>query len=214
VTDTDPAAVPYRVVDRENYGWYQASALGGGTYWTTGHTNGLPDVTFSTYPGLVAARGPVRPVLPVTDADMEALHTLLGQAGRKGITSLTAALEVVFNRLNTEHHRSGPDLDGFQYAKRTMMAGRAGSWEASLLMEVTWFGNGLNLAKPTKVLKEGDIAWPPRSRPCPPRRQDRPRRDSRDHLAGGSPTPAGTPNSRRHSPGLSPPTPTPWSGTR
>ena len=35
-----------------------------------------------------------------------------------------------------------------------MMAGRAGSWEADLLISVVWIGNGLNLAKPTKAMKD------------------------------------------------------------
>jgi len=167
------AAVPYRAVDRDNYGWYQAGTIDGGTRWTTGGINGLNGTEFGSYPELTAARGPVRPVEPVTDADEEDLRALFAQAGRKTVTTLAAALEDVFRRLNDQHHGSGPDLDGFQYARRTMMAGRAGSWESDLLMHVTWFGNNLNFAKETKA---------PRSAPTrkagPSRRVDKAARDA------------------------------------
>lgn len=153
VPDTTPE--PYRAVDRDNYGWYKAGDGHGGSQWTTGLINSL-GAEYGSYPELAAARGPVRPVLPVTDADEDDLRALFDQAGRKAVTTLAAALEAVFHQLDTEHRRGARDRDGFQYAKRTMMAGRAGSWEASVLIEITWFGNGLNLAKATKTLKHVD----------------------------------------------------------
>jgi hypothetical protein len=153
-----PDKLPYRVVDRDNYGWYQAGNGDGGSHWTTGLINGL-DTDFGTYPELVAERGPVRPVELITDADRDALHALFRQAGRKTITSLAAALEQVFHQLREQHCGGRWDLDshgGYEYAKRTMMAGRAGSWEADLLISVTMFGNALNLAKPTRALWDVD----------------------------------------------------------
>ena len=77
------------------------------------------------------------------------LEALLGRAGRKAIATLAAALEDVFHRLR-EQHCGQWDLDphgGYEYARRMMMAGRAGSWEADLLISIVGFGNGLNLAK-------------------------------------------------------------------
>lgn len=141
--------VPYRAVDRENYGWYQAGTREGGTVWTTGLINGL-DCKFGDYGDLAAARGPVRPVLPVTDADEEDLRALFAQAGRKTIATLAAALDDVFHRLREQHCGGQWDRDthgGYEYARRTMMAGRAGSWEAGLLVSIVMFGSGLNLAK-------------------------------------------------------------------
>ena len=61
------------------------------------------------------------------------LEALLGRAGRKAIATLAAALEDVFHRLR-EQHCGQWDLDphgGYEYARRTMMAGRAGSWAGS-----------------------------------------------------------------------------------
>lgn len=176
---TAPAAtdsVPYRVVDRDNYGWYQAGTAGGGTRWTTGLINGL-DLEFAAYAGLAAQRGPVRPVEPVTDADEAGLHALFGQAGRKTITTLAAALEDVFHRLRERHCGGRWDQDahgGYEYARRTMMAGRAGSWEADLLIWVTMFGNELNLAKETKTLRDVDA----RREAGPVRRVDKAARDA------------------------------------
>lgn len=146
LTDAGPY---YRVVDGENYGWYSAGDGRGGAVWTTGPINGL-DLQFGAFPELAAARGPVRPVLPVTDNDSIQLEALLGRAGRKAIATLAAALEDVFHRLREQHCGGQWDLDphgGYEYARRTMMAGRAGSWEADLLISIVGFGNGLNLAK-------------------------------------------------------------------
>lgn len=150
---------PNRVVDRDNYGWYLAGSAGGGSHWTAGLINGL-DGEFPDLPNLEALRGPVRPVLPITDDDRDDLHALFGQAGRKTITTLAAALEDVFHRLREQHCGGNWSKDtrgGWDYAKRTMMAGRAGSWEADLLISVVLFGNELNLAKPTRTLHRGDV---------------------------------------------------------
>jgi len=152
----DPKTTPNRVVDQQNYGWYLAGASGGGFRWITGPTNGLAS-EFADLPALEAIRGPVRPVLPITAADTEALRALFDQAGRKTVTSLAAAIEQVFHQLR-EAHCKGPwhkdPTGGYDYARRTLMAGRAGSDEASLLMQVQLFGNELNLAKATRQLRD------------------------------------------------------------
>lgn len=171
-----PDTHPNRVVDRDNYGWYAAASAGGGSHWTSGLINGY-GTDYSSYEDLAAARGPVRPVLPVTDADQDALHALFGQAGRKAVTSLAAAIEDVFHRLREQHCGGNWSKDthgGWEYAKRTMMAGRAGSWEADLLISVSLFGNELNLAKATRTLHDVDA----RRAAGPVKRVDKTARDA------------------------------------
>lgn len=90
--------------------------------------------------------GPVRPVEPPTDADRDKLHAAFELAGRQLITSAASALEQVYHEAR---ERFGPwDRDAHAtaaYARRTLTAGRPGSWEAELIMNVVYFGNELNL---------------------------------------------------------------------
>lgn len=151
---------PNRVVDRDNHGWYRASDGRGSSVYCIDCQTEIPD-----YPTLVATRGPVRPVLPVTPADAAELERLLWLAGRKAVTSLAAAIETVFYNL-----RSAPDgLDDrtcYDYAMRTLKAGCADSWEAALLEEVVFFGD-LNLDY--KAPERNPTAAPMRA-PAPSRR--------------------------------------------
>jgi hypothetical protein len=167
--------MPYRVVDRENYGWYRAGTRDGRTAWTTGPINGL-GFDADDYPALVELRAPVRPVLPINGDDRDKLHALFGQAGRKTIATLAAALEAVFDRLRESLPGGWRAPCSYDYAKRTMMAGRAGSWESAVLIDVILFGNGLNLAKATRQLPEWDVDA--RRAAGPARRVDKAARDA------------------------------------
>lgn len=146
------ARLPYRVVDGENQGWHPVGVDGGPPMYSAdyGFQRNLPDRTWGD---LVATRSPLRPVEPITDADEAELRELFAQAGRKTITTIAAALEAVFWRLDAEHRAGGPDRDGYWYARRTLMAGREGSWESEMLPGLIVFGNDLNLAKATKTLR-------------------------------------------------------------
>jgi hypothetical protein len=88
------------------------------------------------YASLEAACGPLRPVLPVDTADAEELDRLLAMAGRKAIGSLAAALDLVFHQVR----EAAGGLDGsaasYAFARRTLTAGRGGSWESELLEQV------------------------------------------------------------------------------
>lgn len=132
-----------RVVDQSGQGWYLASDGDGGTKWQAsyGSQRDLDDM-----PGLgalVTARGPLRPVLPVTEADKNAVDALLRQSGRKAVTTLAAALHATYNGIRGQL----ADRDG-QAAQRLLMAGREGSWESEYLISFVWFGSGL---KPGRV---------------------------------------------------------------
>jgi hypothetical protein len=138
----------YRVVDAHNQGWHPTGTLEGGTVISAdyGFKRGLPD--YPTYEALAAARGPLRPVQPITAADRDELRRLIAYAGRQAITSLAAAVEVVWNELI---ERSKADtLDAYHRAKTWLLAGREGSWESEALIAVALFGNTLNLAKETR----------------------------------------------------------------
>jgi hypothetical protein len=161
---------PYRVVDRENYGWYQASDGRGGFVYRIGYQTQIPD-----YATVAATRGPVRPVLPADDADVDELDRLFALAGRKAVTSLAAAIETVFHNLR-EAAGGLNDRASYDFAMRTLKAGRAGLWEAALLEEVVFFGCDLNLDY--KASKKGT---PAAMRAAGPSR--RVHREARDQMA-------------------------------
>ncbi len=141
-------ATPYRVVDRDNYGWYQLA--GRGLYQTSrGQRLGLGD--HLAYADLETSRGPLRPVLPISDADEVLLADTMGWLGHRTVATLAAAIELVFHRLR-EHPRDGTTqglaaIESSDYAMRTLTAGREGSNESELLRAVVWIGNAFNLDK-------------------------------------------------------------------
>jgi hypothetical protein len=132
---------PYRIVDASNHGWLTSGA---GTYRTDPNH---PDRQNLTLDQVAEKFGPIRPVEPITDADEALLTGVFTRIGRKTITTLAAAIEVVFHELR-ESAGGLNGNDSYGYATRTMTAGRAGSWESAVLMEVMLFGNGLNLVQP------------------------------------------------------------------
>lgn len=145
-------AVPYRVVDAGNQGWHGGPDNDWGTRYTAafGLDRGLEDRTWEQ---LQSTRGPLRPVLPVTDEDADELTGLFDVAGRKTITTVAAALEQVFHQVREQRKtraRSDSVHESFEYARRTLLAGREGSWESQALFDVVLFGNGLNLAPASK----------------------------------------------------------------
>jgi hypothetical protein len=148
---------PYRVVDRENQGWHSTSKSEDGerVYAASyGFERGLPD---RTYLELARTRAPLRPVEPVTDEDVAMLHALFAQAGRKAIATLASALEAVFHRLREQRGGLAKAHESYEFACRTLKAGREGSWESELLIDVVMFGNSLNLA-PAKGGASWDVA--------------------------------------------------------
>jgi hypothetical protein len=142
VKDASSAAGPSRVVDQSGQGWYLASDGDGGTKWQAsyGWQRDLPDMP--SLGALVTARGPLRPVLPVTEADTDAIDAELRRAGRKAVTTLAAALHGAYNGIRGKL----ADRDG-QAAQRLLMAGREGSWESESMMSFTWFGSGIKAGR-------------------------------------------------------------------
>lgn len=135
---------PYRLVDRFNQGWV---ITGGGDYQPGGHH---PELGNHSLAELTEQRGPCRPVLPVTDDDEELLHDAFRRAGRKTIATLAAALEQVFHTLREREGGLRNPGGSYEAARRTMTAGREGSWESEVLISAIIFGNGLNLLPPKR----------------------------------------------------------------
>jgi hypothetical protein len=135
-------ARPSRVVDQSGQGWYLAGTGDGGSVYQAsyGFARDLADM-----PGLdelAAARGPLRPVLPVTDDDVNAIDALLRQSGRKAVTTLAAALNATYNGIRLQlADRSG------QTAERLIKAGREGSWESECLFPFILFGGSLKAGR-------------------------------------------------------------------
>ena len=147
---------PYRVVDASNQGWHPVGGAAGEARYAADY-GFQRDLADRTWDELVGTRAPLRPVEPITDEDVAELRHLFRQAGRKTITTLAAALETAFHEIR-EMRRTVRDDDSYAWTKRTLMAGREGSWESELLMEVVLFGNELNLAKPGKGQHAYDVA--------------------------------------------------------
>jgi hypothetical protein len=148
---------PYRVVDRENQGWHSTSRSEGGERIYAADYGFKRDLPDRPYLELARTRGPLRLVEPVTAVDVMTLHALFAQAGRKAIATLASALEAVFHRLREQHGGLANAHESYEFACRTIKAGREGSWESELLIDVVMFGNSLNLA-PAKGGASWDVA--------------------------------------------------------
>jgi hypothetical protein len=156
----------HRYVDRDNQSWYLTADSSGREVFAADFGNPPPegklpdrfhrDLRPRNFEQLIETRSPLRPVLTITDADQELLGNIFRSAGRKTITTIAAALEQVFHQLRTEHGGLR-DRNSYDFALRTLTAGRAGSWESALLHDIVLFGNELNLAKAAPRQAEFDI---------------------------------------------------------
>lgn len=147
-TDSIPRRQWYRVVDRENQGWHPVGTVEGPPLYAAdyGFKRGLPNRSLDDVERI---RGPIRPVLPITAEDSALIVETFDRIRRKSITTLAAAIEQVY--YDVRESAGGLAAPGsFDYAVRTLLAGREGSWESELLKEVMYFGNSLNLAKSTR----------------------------------------------------------------
>jgi hypothetical protein len=160
---TDAPARPRyhrRYVDSQNQGWHPTGADGDAVLYAADYGHPPPPGAATRYQRdlpprgldeLAATRGPLRPVEPITDADRALLVSTFQKAGRKTITTLAAALEQLFHEIREAHGGLQADTS-YDFARRTLTAGREGSWESALLHDIVLFGNELNLAKPTRAL--------------------------------------------------------------
>jgi hypothetical protein len=139
---------PYRVVDGCNQGWLTTGPTDepGHEYEPSyGSKRGLGRMTLDR---IAAERGGWRPVVPPTEDETAAVNAALGAAGRKAITSTAAALEVVFHQVREQAGGLSNANESYEAARMALMAGREGSWESEVLIDVVLVGNGFNLVRP------------------------------------------------------------------
>jgi hypothetical protein len=139
---------PYRVVDSHDQGWLTTgpTAEAGHLYEASyGWKRGLERMTLDQ---LAAERGGWRPVVAPTDDEDAAIEAAIRAAGRKAIASIAAALDVVFHEVREQHDGLSDPHGSYVAAKMALMAGREGSWESEVLIQVVMAGNGFNLVRP------------------------------------------------------------------
>lgn len=137
-----------RVVDRDNQPW----RLLGEHEHDTRYTPELDtDLGVHTYEQLDDTRGPLRPVEPMHREDESRLRDAFDRAGHQAVATLAAALETVHNE--HRHHRGGTSApqESYGYARRSMTAGRPGSWESDALISVINVGSRFTLPTPEEV---------------------------------------------------------------
>ncbi|GLY08229.1 hypothetical protein [Actinoplanes sp. NBRC 101535] len=146
-TDTEQ---PYRVVDTHGQGWHLSLAADGtSTRYSAdyGWKRDLPDGI--TYDQLTADRGPLRPVLAPTDAEVDAIEKAIDLAGRKAVLTIAAALEAIVHEARQQLIDQGTSVPAsYEPSMRTVLAGREGSWESEYLKHLVFIGNSHNLAGP------------------------------------------------------------------
>ncbi|MDQ1041566.1 hypothetical protein QFZ75_008068 [Streptomyces sp. V3I8] len=117
-----------RFADREGEGWLNNGLNGA---YATYPRRDLPE--YATIEALDAARGPLRPVGPMSTEDSNQLALALFQAGRKGVATLLVALNRTAQMLTA---------DGGSTAVFT--SGRPGSWEAVDLSQALHLGEDID----------------------------------------------------------------------
>lgn len=139
---TEPREQWYRVVDAHHQGWHPTSTtVGGPTVYAADYgiqREGLGEPR--TLDELEAERGPLRPVLPITDEDTQELRAALKAAGRKAVYTVAVAVQRAVNELRELH--GGLEIWGSYQATWThLLAGREGSWESAALVNLALWGN-------------------------------------------------------------------------
>lgn len=146
-----PTTYPYRIVDSRNQGWLTRDDAGpgeSGIYegYDPAAKTGEERLEPRPLSDIEAEFGPCRPVLAPADSEVDELRGAFELAGRKAIGSIASALDEVHDEARNRFGPWDADMHGTAaYAKRTLTAGRPGSWEAAAIMDVVYFGNALNL---------------------------------------------------------------------
>ncbi|MFJ4342614.1 hypothetical protein [Streptomyces sp. NPDC088915] len=139
--EPEPEELPYRVVDRENRGWH---TVGEDQYMVDygGLRPGRPGdpVTFGV---LKAEHGPLRRVVAPDPGDVLMLKGALIDAGKKAAASTLVAL---YRVAAVYAHDSSPGTND----AGSLIAGREGSWESGLMMNLAWTIGGDLHEKPKR----------------------------------------------------------------
>ncbi|MBO0876810.1 MAG: SRPBCC family protein [Pseudonocardia sp.] len=123
---------PSQVVDLWHLGWRLISggdAINGGMYTANPTGAGAP----RTLGDLAATRGPLRPVVGPSAADIHEIDQLLALARKRAAPSIAAAVHAAYARLRETHADLGADLRGGLARQRLTSASEATPPAAALL---------------------------------------------------------------------------------
>ncbi len=143
----DGSSYPFRLVDAHDRGWF---AVGPALYLCAeAEQRGVEPTSLEE---LERERGPVRPVVPASDTDLDRLQTAFTDAGPKAVASLLVALfRLAREHAEAEYERSGRMQSGRLYA------GGEDNWETVAMRSLVW-GLGVDLAEKPRRLDESLIA--------------------------------------------------------
>ncbi|MGM0723977.1 MAG: hypothetical protein ACQEXM_26150 [Actinomycetota bacterium] len=132
--------LPSRVVDAEHRGWMLTND--GGLGGPLGYRDASDyQAQRLLTPGELAEQcGPLRPVVPPTEADVAELRRAWTAAGRKAAYTTAVAVQIAFGRLRDGHGGLAAP-HSYEVTRRQLVAGRPGSWEAVRLFELQLWAN-------------------------------------------------------------------------
>ncbi|MFR0367504.1 hypothetical protein [Streptomyces sp. MCC20] len=137
----DEVSYPFRLVDAHDRGWF---AVGAAIYLCAGAEQRGAEPT--SLEDLKSERGPLRPVVPASERDLDRLRAAFADAGPKAVASLLVVLyRLAREHAEGEHERSGRMQSGRLYA------GGEDTWETVTMRSLIW-GLGVDLAdKPRRL---------------------------------------------------------------
>ena len=137
----DEVSYPFRLVDAHDRGWF---AVGTAIYLCASAE--LRGAEPTSIEDLDRERGPVRPVVPTSDRDLDRLTAAFTDAGPKAVTSLLVALyRLARQHAEAEHERSE------RMQSDRLYAGGEDTWETVAMRSLVW-GLGVDLAdKPQRL---------------------------------------------------------------
>jgi hypothetical protein len=142
----DKVSYPFRLVDAHDRGWF---AVGTAIYLCANAEQRGAEPT--SLEELDRERGPVRPVVPASDHDLDRLQAAFTDAGSKAVASLLVALY----RLARQHAEAESERSGRMQSGR-LYAGGEDTWETVAMRSLVW-GSGVDLADKPQRLDEAMI---------------------------------------------------------
>lgn len=146
---------PYRIVDSRTKGWHIVGAY---EDIPEGYVEDMTDQSNRlTLNQVIEQHGPVRPVVPMPDADREELLEAFRDAGRRAAGSVIVGLwRLLKEHLDAVWSPPGTQGEPYENANRLLIAGREGSWEADLMRGLVWSA-GVDLNDKARRLHEPTV---------------------------------------------------------
>jgi hypothetical protein len=121
---------PSRYVAADHHGWMPTRGPDGRYTYTIMHEEYLTEAE------LVERHGPLRPVVPLSKADVDALGAAFERAGRKAAYSVAVAVLRTIERCRDDAGGMDRPDESHESSLRQIRAGRPRSWEAHRLTEM------------------------------------------------------------------------------